>query len=82
MRIDIIKIGNSRGVRIPRAVLEELGFTNSVDMRIENGKLVLERPQARCGWEEAFACAAAEEDEPLLVPDHSLTRFDEDEWEW
>ncbi len=39
MKIDIIKIGNSQGIRIPKIIMEQCGFTDAVEMKIENGSL-------------------------------------------
>lgn len=56
MRVRIVRIGNSRGVRIPKAVLDETGLDGEVELRVAGGTVVLEpvsRPRA--GWAEAFA---------------------------
>ncbi|MGF1590544.1 MAG: AbrB/MazE/SpoVT family DNA-binding domain-containing protein [Pleurocapsa sp.] len=39
MKIDIIKIGNSQGVRIPKTIMEQCGFGESVEMEIKDGNL-------------------------------------------
>ena len=41
MRADLIRIGNSKGVRIPKAVLDEYGFGQRAKMRVEAGSLIL-----------------------------------------
>lgn len=41
MRTKIIKIGNSRGIRIPSPLLKESGITNNVDLKIGKGGLIL-----------------------------------------
>ena len=41
MKTKIISIGNSQGIRIPKAIIEHCGFDNSVEMEIINGSLVL-----------------------------------------
>ncbi len=80
MKIDIIAIGNSRGVRIPSSVLKQCGLTDQVELTVENGRIILERPAPREGWAESFR-RMAEDDEPgLLLPEHPLTEFDSDEW--
>ena len=37
MKIDMIKIGNSQGIRIPKTIMEQCGFTDSVEMKIKDG---------------------------------------------
>ena len=41
MKIDIIKIGNSQGIRIPKTIMEQCGFTDSIEMEIKDDSLVL-----------------------------------------
>lgn len=58
MKVALVPIGNSRGVRLPKAVLEQCGFEDVVEMTIERGRIVLAPSnKARAGWAEAFAAA-------------------------
>jgi antitoxin component of MazEF toxin-antitoxin module len=43
MRIPIINIGNSKGIRIPQAILKQVSFSGEIDLEIDNGKIVLNR---------------------------------------
>ncbi|QLA17910.1 AbrB/MazE/SpoVT family DNA-binding domain-containing protein [Desulfolutivibrio sulfoxidireducens] len=80
MRATIVSVGNSRGIRIPKAVLEELGSPSSLELRLEGGELVLTPSSVpRQGWAEA-ARAAASTLEPL--PGAPATDWDEKEWTW
>ena len=81
MKIDIIKIGNSQGVRIPKTIMEQCGFRGSVEMEIEDGNLVLKPMKVRAGWAESFKLMAANGDDELLIDDTIPTEYDE-EWEW
>ncbi len=82
IRSKIVKIGNSRGIRIPRAVLEEAGLTDEVEMKVEGNKLIIQAPHhPRQGWEERFADMAKQGDDQLL--DETFpTQWDEEEWTW
>ena len=84
MRARIIRIGNSQGVRIPKALLEESGLSGDVDMVVRDGALVISpagRP--RLGWDDAFRRMAAHADDALLDAETPLpTAFDEESWEW
>ena len=42
MKTSIIKIGNSRGVRIPKLLLEETGLGKDIELRIEGEKIIIE----------------------------------------
>ncbi len=82
MRIDIIPIGNSRGIRIPSALLRQCGLKDQAELRVENGRIILERPGVREGWNEAFQQMAEAGDDELLWPEHPLAAFDLEEWSW
>jgi antitoxin MazE len=80
----IIKMGNSKGVRIPKPILEQLALGEEVEMSVRGDLLVI-RPgkRPRSDWEEQFA-RMAERGEDRLLDEESVssTQWDEDEWEW
>ena len=82
MKAALISIGNSKGIRIPASVIKDCSFGDTLEMRVEDGKLVLEASRStRSGWDEAFAyMAAAGDDAPLLGEDGNA--FDDAEWTW
>lgn len=83
MKINLIPIGNSRGIRIPRTVIEQCGFGDQVEMRVEGGVVVLAPTRGtRDGWETAFERMAAEGDDASLLPDTVDPDWDDTEWEW
>lgn len=84
MQTKIVPIGNSRGIRIPKAMLEHCGFGETVDLVTKNGALIV-RPvdSTRAGWGAAFAGMATAKDDLLVQEDApTSTRFDAEEWEW
>ena len=82
MKAHLVRIGNSRGVRIPRALLEESRLPENVDLRVEDGAIIISPAKGvREGWKEAAERAhAVGDDKPLLSG--ASTRFDEEEWKW
>jgi antitoxin MazE len=79
----LIRIGNSQGVRIPNAVIDQCGFGRRVEMRIEGDSLIITPVKAaRSGWEEAFRAMAERGDDAALLPEDLEHSFDENEWEW
>jgi antitoxin MazE len=83
MRADIIKIGNSQGLRLPKAILEQCGFVQSVELRVEGNCLIIEAvSQIRAGWDEAFHGMAAVGDDTPLLNEAEHNGFDQDEWTW
>lgn len=43
MRVSIVEIGNSKGIRIPQAILKQVSFTEEVEMEVADGKITLRR---------------------------------------
>jgi antitoxin MazE len=82
MKASLIKIGNSRGIRIPKPVFAACGFEDEVEMEVKDGDLVIRSAnKAREGWGEAFQAMAQNGDDTLLdeaVP----TQWEDTEWEW
>ena len=82
MKTKIIRIGNSRGVRIPKPLLEQAGLENEVLLRVVDDGIVIESAdKPRAGWGEA-ARTLHERGEDGLLDDMSPTEFDESEWVW
>ena len=82
VRSKIIKIGNSHGIRIPQALLEQVGLNGNVEITVEGNKLIINPLRvSRQGWEAQFAAMAEHGDDQLLdqVP---ATQWEEDEWTW
>lgn len=82
MRATLVRIGNSRGVRIPKAVLEQTGLRDEIEMEVRGSQVVIRAAHhPRAGWDEAFSVMAARGDDKML--DRATpTKWDETEWEW
>lgn len=82
IRSKVVKIGNSRGIRIPRTVLEQAGLEDEVEMIVEGNKLIIQSlHKPRQGWDAQFASMAEQKDDRLL-DENITTRWDEEEWTW
>jgi antitoxin MazE len=82
MKTRIVRIGNSRGIRLPKVLLEEAHLPDEVELQAEAGRIViLGVSRAREGWAAAARRMRERDDDRLLDPPTS-TRFDEEEWEW
>lgn len=82
IRTSIIQIGNSQGIRLPKALLAMSQIEDEVDLEVKNGSIII-RPvkKPREGWEEAFKQMANSEDDDLL--DQAIVnQWDQQEWEW
>ena len=84
MKARVIRIGNSRGVRIPKTLLEQCGLRETVELEMENGHLVLRSSVApRRGWDEAFRHMHRHGDDKLLDKESSSpTKWDKAERQW
>ncbi|MGA9528191.1 MAG: hypothetical protein WBS24_08755 [Terriglobales bacterium] len=83
MRTELIRIGNSRGIRIPKPLIEQCGLSETVDVRIENNCLVVSpERKTRQGWSDAFRAAGHVKNDGLLLEKMEPNRFDHEEWQW
>lgn len=80
----IIKIGNSHGIRIPKVLLDQVAFGSQVQLEVEKGRIIIgPSPIPRQGWDEQFRAMAEQGDDGLSGEGKvSLTKWDEEEWEW
>lgn len=78
----IVRIGNSRGIRVPKILLEEAGLPEEVELRAEPGRLVVRAAaRPRAGWaSKARSMHRRGDDAPL--DDTTPTVFEETEWRW
>lgn len=82
MRAKLVQIGNSRGVRLPKTVIEEANLGDEVELIVRKDEVVLRRvKKVREGWAEDFKRMAKAEP-PGTWPDHEPTHFDLYEHEW
>lgn len=78
----IIQIGNSRGIRIPKSLLEQSELPEEIEIQAQPGRLVITgHPKPRDGWSEAAREMRANDEDQILDPAIS-TEFDQDEWQW
>ncbi|MDE2666204.1 MAG: AbrB/MazE/SpoVT family DNA-binding domain-containing protein [Acidobacteriota bacterium] len=84
MKAALIRIGNSRGIRIPKVLVEQYRFNDEVELVPRQDHLVI-RPATptRAGWDDAFRQMREQGDDALLDEEFlSATRWDTTEWEW
>jgi len=70
MELSIIKIGNSKGIRLSKSILKQLGIKDRVELIVKNDQLIIKPiSKVRDGWEDQFEQMAKLNDDLLLVPD-------------
>jgi len=83
MKTELVRIGNSRGIRIPKPLIEQCGFGDQVDLRVHNDCLVISpERRPRDGWEEAFRAAGPSVEDERLLESAGASEFDRKEWRW
>lgn len=83
MKTELVQIGNSRGIRIPKPIIEQCGLGDRVELRVQNDCLVISPARKpRQGWEEAFRAAGSSIDDELLLDGVKQSEFDRKEWRW
>ncbi|MEE9307440.1 MAG: AbrB/MazE/SpoVT family DNA-binding domain-containing protein [Spirochaetia bacterium] len=82
MLINIVPIGNSKGIRIPKAILDQCDIENEVDLEVKNGKIIIEpiKRIPRNGWTESFIQMAKTGEDQLLFED--AIDLEMEAWEW
>ncbi len=84
MKTRIVQIGNSRGIRIPKPLLDEAGLGPGAEVELRataDGLEIRAVAQPRAGWAEA-AASAHEAGNDALLDGPTPTRFDRDAWTW
>ena len=82
MKARLVRIGNSRGIRLPKPILEQVGLSDEVELRVRNRTIVIAPARLpRAGWAAAARRLRAESEDGLIDPS-TPTRFDRDEWRW
>jgi antitoxin MazE len=86
MKVKIVKIGNSKGIRIPKVLLRQTGIDDEVNLEVEDDQIILRpfKKSVRKGWNSSFRKMAELEDDKLVDEENlsNPTAFEDDEWEW
>ena len=82
MKAHIVRIGNSRGIRLPKTLLQEAQLEDEVELQAEPGRILISKAaQPRAGWAEAAQRMRLRGEDRLLDPP-TETRFDKEDWKW
>ncbi|MBX3281382.1 MAG: AbrB/MazE/SpoVT family DNA-binding domain-containing protein [Acidobacteria bacterium] len=81
MQARIIQIGNSQGIRLPKALLEQSGISGEVELELhESGILIRNAEMPRSGWDIAFKAMAENDAEDAV--EALPNEFEKKEWQW
>ncbi len=82
---NIIRIGNSHGVRIPKLLLKQSGILGEVELIAKKGEIIIkQKKHPRNGWAEQFreSRAQADKDDLSFVQTTGLSGEADKEWTW
>jgi antitoxin MazE len=83
VKTKIVRIGNSRGIRIPKVILDQYHINDEVELETKEDCVIIKSSYtAREGWEKAFKKMHENKEDVLLIDDSITNEFDEVEWEW
>ena len=83
MKAQIIQIGNSQGIRIPKTLLSETKISGEVELEVHpEGILIKSVKRPRSDWDERFQRAAEHDEELSHGEERVATNFEKKEWQW
>ncbi|MCF6336012.1 MAG: AbrB/MazE/SpoVT family DNA-binding domain-containing protein [Spirochaetales bacterium] len=82
MLISVVPIGNSRGIRIPKSILQQLDIEEKVELEIHNKEIVIRpfKSKPRDGWSKEFMKMHREGEDSSLI--ENLDDQNDFQWEW
>ncbi len=70
MELSVINIGNSKGIRLSKTILEKYSINDKVELILEKGYIILKpKAEPRKNWEKAFKKMRENGDDQLLMDD-------------
>ncbi len=80
MKSNLIKIGNSKGIRISSSIIKECELESEVEIKVVDKKIIIEAvKEPRADWNRSFQNMHKNNEDALLISDDNI--FDKD-WEW
>lgn len=82
MKASVVPIGNSKGIRIPKAILQQCHIEKEVELEVENEKVIVSsiKKEIRKNWDSQFKNMSKKKEDQLLVDD--MINLDSAQWEW
>lgn len=83
MKAELVRIGNSRGIRIPKPLIKQCRLGDEVELRVENERIIISSQHLpRQGWAEQFSAAGPSAADERLMSGSASNEFDRKEWNW
>lgn len=82
MKTQIIKIGNSKGIRIPKPLLEQSNLDGEVTLEVvAEGLLIKSSDKPRANWTKVFKEMSENDDDEMVLEDEA-NNFEKENWRW
>jgi antitoxin MazE len=84
MKANLIQIGNSKGIRIPKSLIEQYQLEGKIELiPSQTGLLITASERPRSSWEDSFKKAEpGRKDADGLAWRSVSNKFDKEEWTW
>ena len=83
LKANLIKIGNSQGIRIPKAVIQQCHLTDEIEIEVRDNQLIIKAARhPRAGWDEEFEKAANQVSSDDLQEWQNLPVNEDVDWTW
>lgn len=70
MELSVINIGNSKGIRLSKTILEKYNINDKIELILEKGYIILKpKAEPRKNWDQAFKKMHENGDDQLLMDD-------------
>jgi len=82
MLVSLVAIGNSKGIRLPKTVIDQLQVEDKLELEIDDSKIVLKpiKSKARQGWDESFINMHQTNEDTII--DEAAIESEAFEWCW
>lgn len=80
MIVSVVQIGNSRGIRFPKVILDKFSVKNKINMEVTENEIILTpiKSSPRVDWEKAFSLMHQNKEDKL----EDFSDSENFEWEW
>lgn len=85
MKSKLVPIGNSKGIRLPKAILDQCGLRDEIEIDVKQDHLIIRAShKARNDWDAAFTRMRSLGDDDLLDAETlaRTTELDRTQWKW
>ncbi len=84
MVIRLVQIGNSRGIRIPKQIIDQFSFNDEIEAEVKKeGLLLKKKTKPRSGWKKQILSEIKKNGAPdMIIPDDIQNDFQASGWEW